>query len=115
MNNAIWEALCRALQESLAGGAPLTTTPEHLRRSGPCPVCQHRIDPSAFSSVSPGPKGAEVAGLIVCGGCATPLMYRQSGKFELVPKKIMKRLPKSTLRFVEKSQELVRVAQRKVN
>jgi len=54
-------------------------------------------------------------GVIVCGGCVTPLMYREPGKFEPIPKKLMKRIPKPTLRFIEKSKALVRMAKNTVN
>ena len=115
MNDAIWKAMCRALHEAYSDGLPLSQTPEHLRQSGPCPLCQHRIDPSGFSSMGASPPGAEIMAVIVCGGCVTPLMYREPGKFEPIPKKLMKRIPKPTLRFIEKSKALVRMAKNTVN
>lgn len=111
MSDAIYKAFCRALHEANANGEPLTETPEHMRRHGPCPLCQHRIEPSEFSTLTgPQGKGVEVVGLIVCGGCAEPLIYRQGGKFEVLPKKIRRKLSNSTRAFVEQSQALVRLA-----
>lgn len=116
MNDAIYKALCRALHEANSNGEPLTPTPEHLTQSGPCPHCGWRIDPSEFSTLAgPQKKGTEVVGLIVCGGCCAPVIYRQGGKFERLSKKMLKSLSKSSIGFIERSQALVRAIKNRVN
>lgn len=115
MNEAIWKAMCLALQQECANGEPLTATPEHLRQSGPCPKCGWRIDPSDFSHASGYREDAEIVCIIVCGRCAEPLLYHEAGKFEILPKKLRRRLPNSTRAFIERSQEMVRAINRLVN
>lgn len=54
-------------------------------------------------------------GLIVCHACLTPLMFTQNSAFEVVPKKVLRRLPEVSRRFIARHQEMYREMKKGIN
>jgi hypothetical protein len=118
MNPLIWKAMVYALTSECANGRPLIESPTALSRSGPCPHCRHRIDPSEFAfwdDEGAEGKKTEHLGIVVCAGCLEAVICKEPGKFEPMPRAIKRKLSKVTRRFIEKNQELIRIMRRGIN
>lgn len=120
MSYEIRKAMVYALMKEVAGDRPIIERPEGTVASGPCPHCQHRIDPSCFGfkeRVTGQPLNGKQpeAGLVVCGGCRKPVIFYAPGKYEVIPREMLRRLPKVSRKFIEREQELLLNIHRKIN
>lgn len=74
-----------------------------------------RTSDTGLKGLLPKPGEFDGRGLIVCHACRVPLMFTQDSAFEIVPKKLLKRLPEVSRNFIRKHQEWYRQMQRQQN
>lgn len=114
------DIIARILAEECAEGRPVFEIPAQMLRSGPCPRCRATVETAnvtfeaqmsseGLTSLLPKSDEYPARGLIVCHACLTPLMFTQkSSAYEIVPKKVLKRLPEVSRRFIARHQEMYR-------
>lgn len=126
MNDLLKKAMALAIGTQCAEGREVFETPTEHRREGPCPRCGAPVEtgPVTFGTTMssaglthllPKPDEHPARGLIVCHACLTPLMFTQHSAFEVVPKKVLKRLPGVSRRFITRHQELYRAMKKGMN
>lgn len=115
------DSIINAVLKDCAGDREVLPTPERFGADGPCPGCGETIMPSQIcfrdhAKVSlPGQdKRINAAALCLCSHCYTPLVCYSRGKFERIPKKVMKKLPQNSRDFFESQRKMFEALKRPV-
>lgn len=126
MNDILKKAMARIIAEQCAEGREIFDAPPEMQRVGQCPECKATIETGAVTfeaqmsskglpGLRPKPDEHSARGIIVCHACSAPLMFTQNSALEVIPKRMLKRLPEVSRRFISWHQEMYARVRRGVN